>query len=59
MTKNRQEWVAFNLVRVFIMIIDSNGSFTPPEQGCSPFWSNSIAFNENRIANIITELLQR
>ena len=30
-----------------------------PEWGCNPFSSVSIDFNENRIASIIAELLQR
>ena len=29
-----------------------------PEWGCNPFLSDSIVFNKNRIASIITELLQ-
>ena len=30
-----------------------------PEWGCNPFSSDSIVFNENSIASVIPELLQR
>ena len=30
-----------------------------PDWGCNPFSSDSIIFNENSIASVIAELLQR
>ena len=36
------------------VLIASNG--VTPEWGCNPFSSDSIVFNENRIASIITKL---
>ena len=37
------------------VLIESNG--ITPELGCNPFSSNSIVFNENRIASVIAQLL--
>ena len=38
-------------------LIENNG--VTPKWVATPFWSDSIVFNENSITSIIAELLQR
>ena len=41
----------------YSVLIENNG--VAPDLGCNPFSSDSIIFNENSIASVIAELLQR
>ena len=38
------------------VLIENNG--ITPDSGCNPFSSDTVVFNEKRIASVITELLQ-